>query len=170
LTCSEIKQEISQWDGKSADTINAIFSCYSQQSEFIPEIIVLIEHESYQKGATWLLKKYFETGEALAQDQITRIYKLLPLIQHWESKLHILQCIPYMPVLKSEKKILEAFLRKCMLDYNKFVRAWTYNGFYELSLQYPEYQQETQQFFEMAMRDEAASVKARIRNIMKKGF
>jgi hypothetical protein len=30
--------------------------------------------------------------------------------------------------------------------------------------------QETKQFFEMAMRDEAPSVKARIRNIAKKGF
>jgi hypothetical protein len=60
------------------------------------------------------------------------------------------------------------FLRTCLADENKFVRAWAYNGFYLLSQQYPEYQQETEQFFAMAMRDEAASVKARIRNILKK--
>ena len=62
------------------------------------------------------------------------------------------------------------FLRNCLVDNNKFVRAWAYNGFYELAVQYPEYEKETKQFFEMAMRDEAPSVKSRIRNIMKKGF
>jgi len=62
---------------------------------------------------------------------------------------------------------VEIFLRVCLLDNNKFVRAWAYKGFYELAVQYPK---ETRQFFEMAMRDEAPSVKSRIRNIMKKGF
>jgi len=50
---------------------------------------------------------------------------------------------------------------------NKFVRSWAYNGFYGLSRQYPEYIQETKQFFEVAMKDEAPSVKARIRNVTK---
>jgi len=66
--------------------------------------------------------------------------------------------------------MVEAFLKKCLVDDNKFIRAWAYNGFYELSVQYPEHKDETKQFFEMAMRDEAPSVKSRIRNIMKKGF
>ncbi len=35
-------------------------------------------------------------------------------------------------------------------------------------MQYPAYIEEPKQFFEMAMRDEAPSVKSRIRNIMKK--
>ncbi len=57
-----------------------------------------------------------------------------------------------------------------LTDHNKFVRAWSYNGFFELSRQHSEYLDETKQFFQMTMRDEAPSVKARIRNIMKTGF
>jgi len=98
------------------------------------------------------------------------VFKLLPQFGHWETKLHILQCIPFLQIAKTEKKEVEAFLRKCLVDNNKFVRAWAYNGFYEISVQYPEYRNETKQFFDMAMRDEAPSVKARIRNIMKMGF
>ncbi len=64
-----------------------------------------------------------------------------------------------MPILKPEKKMIEAFLR-----------AWSYNVFYELSMQYPEHKKETKKLFEMAMKDEAPSVKSRIKNIMKKGF
>ena len=82
----------------------------------------------------------------------------------------MLQCIPFMPIAKKNINVVYNFLRWTLTDQNKFVRAWSYNGFYELSKQHPEYLDETKQYFEMAMRDEAPSVKARIRNILKKGF
>jgi len=165
-----IKYAIAEWDGKSKDVIINIYERFCLQTDFIPQLIQLISQQTYQKGATWLLKHYFELGGKLEQKQVNTIYSNLHLLQNWESKLHILQCIPYMTIVEAEKKNVESFLRNCLIDSNKFVRAWTYNGFYELSIQYPEYQKETKQFFEMAMRDEAASVKARIRNILKKEF
>ncbi len=165
-----IKQAISNWDGKSADDIAAIYHHHSGQSSFLTDIIALIEHPSFQKPASWLLKYHLESGAKLEVKTSKNIYVLLTKLKDWESRLHILQCIPMLPIEKTDKKKVELFLRDCLCDRNKFVRAWAYNGFYELSSQYPEYLEETKQFFEMAMRDEAASVKARIRNIMKKGF
>ena len=50
---------------------------------------------------------------------------------------------------------------------NKFVRAWSYNGLYELARRDPVYLPEVEQIFELALRDEAPSVKARIRNLQK---
>ncbi len=49
------------------------------------------------------------------------------------------------------KKQLEAFLRKTLTSDNKFVRAWSYNGFHCLASQFPEYVREVEQFFKMAM-------------------
>ena len=95
---------------------------------------------------------------------------MLQSLEHWESRLHVLQSIPYMPIPGTHKKKVETFLRECLVDDVKFVKAWAYSGFYELAVQYPEYQDEAEQFFEMAMRDQPASVRSRIRNIMKKGF
>jgi hypothetical protein len=109
-------------------------------------------------------------GQKLDANKSWALFKLLPKLERWESKLHILQCLPYIQISSAAKENVEVFLRRCLIDDNKFVRAWAYNGFYEISLQYPEYKEETKQFFEMAMRDEAPSVKARIRNIMTKGF
>ncbi|MCP4400146.1 MAG: hypothetical protein GY801_22915 [bacterium] len=74
-----------------------------------------------------------------------------------------------MPIEKSHANGVCAFLKACLVDRHKFVKAWAYNGLYELATQHREYTEETQQLFDMAMRDEATSVKARIRNIMKKG-
>jgi len=165
-----IQKAISGWDGKSAADIDSIYKRYGHQSSFSSDLIKLIEQETLQKGVTWLLKRNFENGKKLKTNQVKKIYVALPRLRQWESKLHILQCMPSMPIPASEKKIVEVFLRKCLADDNKFIRAWAYNGFYELSMQYPEHKEETRQFFEMAMRDEAPSVKSRIRNIMKKGF
>lgn len=162
-----IKQELAAWDKKSADAIRVIYSRHSEQSSFLAKTVELINDSVYQRGATWLLKCHLEAGNLVGQNEAKKIYGLLPKLEHWEAKLHILQCIPYIPIATEEKRIVEAFLRGSLSDTNKFVRAWSYNGFYVLSSQYPEYREEVMQFFEMAMRDEPASVKARIRNIMK---
>mgnify|MGYP000445183146 CR=1 FL=1 len=165
-----IEVEILDWDGKSSSDIDEIYNRYSNEGSFASNLIELARRPGLQIGATWLIKRHLDGNHKLKANEVAAIYKLLPKLAHWEAKLHILQCIPNMPIGEAEKKNVEAFLRHCLTDSNKFVRAWTYNGFYEISLQYPEYKKETKLFFEMAMRDEAPSVKARIRNILKKGF
>ena len=117
-----------------------------------------------------MLKRHLENNHKLSESETTAIYQNLENLVHWESKLHVLQCLSYLLIPKPDKSGVETFLRNCLMEENKFVRAWAYNGFYELSVQYPEYAEETRQFFEMAMRDEAPSVQSRIRNILKKDF
>ena len=165
-----IESQISKWDKKSADDIRAINQNYYKDSEFSNTLISMLKDTLLQVGASWLLKAYLESKYPLSQEQIKAIYSSLNLLEPWEAKLHILQCMPYMPIDKDSKNNVTVFLRLTLTDLNKFVRAWSYNGFYELARQYPDHREETEQFFEMAMRDEAASVKARIRQIMKKGF
>lgn len=164
------KQEIANWDGKSASAIAATYSRYSDDDTFVLKLIAFSLQTDLQKGATWLLKRYLESNRKLTASEIAALFKRLPELEQWEAKLHVLQCIPYMPIQASEKKNVEAFLRRCLVENNKLVRAWAYNGFYEISRQYPEYKEETKKLFATAMKDEAPSVKARIRNIMKAGF
>jgi len=165
-----IEQALEEWDGKSADDIRAIYEFYLKEPDFIDSIVNLTKNQLSQKGSTWLLKAWLEEGNRLEDSKIKEIYNLLDKLCHWETKLHILQSIPFMPIENQEKKYVDRFLRITLIDTNKFVRAWSYNGFYELARQHPEYISEAKQFFEMAMRDEAPSIKARIRNIMKKDF
>ncbi len=165
-----LKQEIEAWDGKSADDIQDIYNRYSQGSTFVSEIIRLAKEQPLQRGATWLLKRHLENTECLELRAIKNVYQLLPTLEHWETKLHVLQCIQYMPIPRTHKTKVETFLRECLVDNTKFVRAWAYNGFYKLAVQYPEYQEETKHLFVMAMKNEAASIKARIRKVMERGF
>jgi len=165
-----LQEEILGWDGKSSIDIDEIYKRYCDDVSFDSKIIELSRKTDLQKGTTWLLKRHLEGGQKLEANKCTRLFKLLLILEHWESNLHILQCLPYMKIGSSDKKHVEVFLRKCIVDGNKFVRAWAYNGFYEMFLQYPEYKMEMMQYFEMALTDEAPSVKARVRKIMKKSF
>ena len=165
-----IEQEILNWDGKSSSDISEVYKRHCNDALLAITLIELSHKTELQKGTTWILKCYFENGKKMAPKEVAALLGLVPELKHWEAKLHILQCLPYITIGKTEKETLEVFLRKCLTDVNKFVRAWAYNGLYELACQYPEYKAEVAQIFEMAMRDEAASVKARIRKIMKAGF
>ena len=165
-----MEKEILAWDGKSAADIAKIFHLRCDEPLFIGTLIKLMEVTACQKGATWLLKAWFKSDQSITPEQASKIISHLGILEDWEAKLHILQCLPSLSIKPQQKLSVEKFLRTTLLDKNKFIRAWSYNGFYELANQYPEYQDEAKQFFEMAMRDEAASVKARVRNIMKNGI
>ncbi|WCN09010.1 hypothetical protein [Marinomonas mediterranea] len=165
-----IEQAIALWDGKSADDIKAIYDAYNAENGFADSVITLSLTQGSEIGATWLLKAWLEEGNRLAHSQISKIYRSLNQLKHWEAKLHVLQSISFMPIADTDDTMVYNFLMHSLSDKNKFVRAWSYNGLYELSKQHSVYKNETQQFFEIALRDEAPSVKARIRNIMKAGF
>jgi len=160
-------EALKTWDGKSADDITAIYFDYCEAPDFTNTIINLIEDVETQNGATWLLKKHLESVETLTTQQVKQIYNCLTKLDHWEAKLHILQSMPYLPIAAKQKNLVESFLRICLKDKNKFVRAWVYNGFFELARQFPEYQKEVDTMLSEALEKEASSVKARIRNILK---
>ena len=166
----DVKQSLAVWDEKSADDIREIYESHFEELNFIDSIVKLSKIKTFQKGSTWLLKAWLEGGNRLDADQINKVYSLLDQLYHWEAKLHILQSIAFMPIERSDIQHVEKFLRLTLIDTNKFVRAWSYSGFHDLATQYPEYCTEVKQLFEMAMRDEAPSIKARIRSIMKKAF
>ena len=165
-----LEQDINQWDGKCAADIADIFKLYKEKSGFVDALIHLLPVGSAEKGATWLLKTWLDQGGPLSKEQSDGIIDCFDSLRYWESKLHLLQSLASLTIDAEHKLLVERFLRSTLVDNNKFVRAWSYNGFYELARRYPEYKEETKRFFDMAMRDEAASVKARIRNILKTGF
>ena len=167
FTDFSLKQTIKEWDSKSENDITAIYFDYYETPNFTTIIINLIENTETQNAATWLLKKHLEEDVTLTTVQVNQIYDSLSKLNHWESKLHILQSMPYLPIAAKQKNAVESFLRTCLTSKNKFVRAWTYNGFNELARQHPEYQSEVDVMLAEAMQKEVVSVKARIRNILK---
>lgn len=169
-TRKQLQLAVRSWNNKSSADIQAIYLEYYKTSYFVNALIDMLADNTVERGASWLLKQYCDQNEALNKSTSSHIYRSLPKLKHWETKLHVLQSMAKLPVPKNLLNKVETFVRDCLNSPKTFVRAWAYDGFYQLALQFPEYQNEVKIFFEMAMRDEAASVKARIRNILKQGF
>lgn len=166
----ELRSGIQNWDGKSTDVVIGIYEDNHDDPQFINTLLSFCQSVDCQVAATWLLKHWIDNGNLFSTKQSAQICRLLPALQSWEGKLHLLQCFAHLKISSDNLKKVEHFVRDCLQHKNKFVRAWAYNGFYELAKQYPHFQDEAKQFFDLAMEDEAPSVKARIRAILKAGF
>jgi len=165
----KLERDLARWDGKSADDIRCVYDRHHDESSFSDSLISLLGSSEFAVGASWLLKHYFEHGGTVDEKQCRTICNALPALSHWAASLHLLQCLPYLIITPQDRQVLELFVREGLGDRNKFVRAWSYNGLYELSKRFPDLRDETRIIFEMALRDEAPSVKARIRQLIKKG-
>ena len=165
-----LRSDIAKWDGKSKSDIAEVYVRYANSDDMPTTLIEVLDNPRLQTGATWLLKHHIECTGTLSAKHTRNILGRLSGLTLWQSQLHLLQCIPHFSIPEDQKNTVEVFLRNCLPADNTFVRAWAYGGFYELARQYPEYRQEAEQFMKMAMRDEPASVRARVRKVTSEGF
>jgi hypothetical protein len=167
-----LQDDIANWDQKSRQAISDIYYRYHEGENFLPQLVGLIDRPELQRGATWLLKHHLQTTAiALDGDLVSVLYGNINKLANWESKLHILQAMAFLPVAGKYRKAVEYFIRDCLAAENNFVRAWAFNGFYQLAIDFPQYQPEAKKLFDHALTNEPApSVKARIGNLLKKGF
>ncbi|MDX1561315.1 MAG: hypothetical protein R3305_00215, partial [Gammaproteobacteria bacterium] len=156
-----LEQALAAWDGKTVAEIEAVYRRYEAEPGFVASVVDLVAKPGHQRGATWLLKHYVQRGEPLDTRLATRLYEATEHLEHWESRLHVLQCVAVMPIPRASRRSVEAFVRECLIDEIKFVRAWAYYGFYMLAVQYPEHREEAERILQLGMLDEPASVKAR---------
>ncbi len=162
-----LEHELNSAEGQSAIDLKVLLSRHGNEGHFSADILALLQKGQCTREASWLLKAWLESGHQLDELQVRAVYGCFSTAARWETRLHLLQCMPYLPIASEDCDKLYTFLKYQLSDTNKFVRAWAYHGFYELSRQHVTYLGETRQFFQMAMKDESASVKARIRNIHK---
>lgn len=167
-----LEDELAQWDRKSKDFISKVFDRYYDRPDFLTSLAGMLDHTQLQSGATWLLKHHFDDGGGpLDAHLVTAIYRNTSALVHWDAKLHVLQCIVQMPVPEAEMRTVETFVRRCLTDDAKFVRAWAYSGFCELARRFPEFQPEATEVLNEALTSEAAgSVLARVRRELRRGF
>ncbi len=164
---ANVEQALAQWDGKAIEQMQLLFDQYHTQQGFVQQLISFLQKEETQLGASWLLKACLDKEVSLNASQVDQVLLCLLNAHSWQTKLHILQSLPHMVLSKKQAEFIYPILRQGLSAENKFVRAWSYNGMYELSCQHAKYLKETKQYFALALEDEAPSVKARLRNIMK---
>ncbi|MCA9135679.1 MAG: hypothetical protein KDB00_02945 [Planctomycetales bacterium] len=161
-----IKNQLDDWDGKSADFLKRVYAEFAETGTFLDEVLRLSRESRFQNAATWLLKHHLDEGNSITATQRSTIIRELKSLQEWEAKLHVLQCLPRLSLTRREADQTVRFLRVCVDDANKFVRAWAYGGFHIVALQHPNFRDESEQRLAWAIENEAPSVRARLRQVL----
>lgn len=156
---------IEEWDEKSKVQIERVYLDHSTSDSFFTDLIELLGSEETEVGVTWLMKRYLEEGSREISGAVADvIFGFAKDLTRWESKLHLLQSLDYLPITAGSADTVLEFVRSCAQDDAKFVRAWAYSGFIELASRFPKYEQEADDVVARAMEVETAgSVLARIR-------
>lgn len=162
-----LKESLATWDTKSADDIRTIYTQYVETPTFEEDLMDALLDKELQCGSTWILKNHLGTKGNFSSLHSKSLLAHLELFDKWESQLHILQSFEHITITAAQKFSVENFIRLCLKSERKLIRAWGYHGFHFLSKQFPEYKTEAKAMMQKALLDEAASVKARIRNLLK---
>ena len=163
---------IRTWTGPSTERLEAAYTRFGGDADFISQLIGCMDDPSMERAATWLLKHHLEqVGSSCSVQESAGLYRRAPKLAHWESRLHVLQSMRFVPVPARQARAAERFLDACLAEDNKFVRAWAYSGYYELAAVHDRYREETLAMLEDAIaHEEAASVRARVRKLLRVGF
>lgn len=166
----DITRTLNDFDGKSLGPLIDFASSTAPTPELaaqLCDIAVTAAEARYQTAATWILKRWLESGFCLNTVQSECLIRALPDFDGWEATLHVLQMLPHFEIAPETAVLVYHFLKHNLTDPNKFVRAWTYNGLDVLAQQNHDYRLETDALLQMALNDEAPSVRARIGQILR---
>ncbi|KLN59695.1 hypothetical protein WH96_16110 [Kiloniella spongiae] len=162
-----LKKSLATWDMKSAKDIRAIYTQYVNTPSFEQDLMDVLLDRELQSGSTWILKNHLCNKGSFTPLYSKTILDHLELFDQWESQLHILQSFEHLTITAAQKFTVENFIRLCLRSERKLIRAWGYHGFHFFSKKFPEYKTEAETIMQKALFDEAASVKARIRNLLR---
>ncbi|MEO1652638.1 MAG: hypothetical protein AAFU64_03750 [Bacteroidota bacterium] len=165
----KLKAALLAWDGVHTDLLIDIYQKNREQPDFFEKLILISQEQAdLQMATTWLVKHHYDQKESLGDAQMNELFAICPQVTAWEAKLHLLQVMGKFRL--SEKNLIpvEDFVRQCLEDEVKFVRAWAYHGLYELSQFNPELKREIRYWGERALETESASIKSKVRKILAK--
>lgn len=167
----DLMAELAAFDGRHTDVLEALAARLEPDETVVHELIRIAgaENDAMQSPATWLLKRFQDRGHAFSTAEVTALLDLLEHVGDWEAKLHLLQTLSSLPIPKGRETTLRDLLvgDGFLSNPNKFVRAWSYNGLAALASQHAAFRPAVAKRLKAAVTDEAPSVRARIRNILK---
>jgi len=161
-----LKEELERTNGDSG-SLELLLARRQSTRSFVNQLVLLIapDEPKLQIKATALLKRLAENKIRFTRSQLAAIFDSLAEATHWEAKLHLCQMLQHIKIPNGSETKVVWFLERCLSEENKFLRAWAYNGFYELAKQHHEYYDYAVEQLARAQKENSAAVKARLRNI-----
>ena len=155
------------WNGVQTEYLIQLYRENYLNPVFFDDLATIyVKEKDLQKTTTWLIKHHYDNGHILPDSLTEKLLAVCKDVENWEAKLHLLQLLSKFKLTKKSIITVEDFVRKCLADDNKFVRAWAYHGLYELTKYIPEMKLEVELLCQRAMETESAAIKSKVRKII----
>lgn len=160
---------LAEFDGRHVGPLEEVAERCAGASGACDELLIACHSdvEKLQVAASWVLKRLLEQAVELSEGQTRELLKLLGRVSVWEAELHLLQAMDYLRVPSRGAKIVFDTVENKLISNQKFVRAWAYSGVALIADQHPRFRDRAALLLAKSDADEAASVRARVRQIRK---
>lgn len=161
-----LREELAQYDGRNPAILSEVSERHRTRQGFLSELIVLAPDDEavISEAATWILKAEIEDGQALAPHCVEQLILCLNGVTAWQAQLHICQSIGKIDVPHGLVLDLSQWLETLLVAPRPFLRAWALDALCQLQGSSPE----TNALLAQMETDDAASVRARVRNLRRK--
>lgn len=163
----DIAGTLRSYDGKRVAPFRSVADAVRDMPDRgIPRLLDLAatDEPALQVGATWVIKRLAERGDAPKGRQAARAIDLLERPLAPDAVLHLLQTLPYMEIPADRQVGLRRALNRLVGSKRAFVRAWAYNGLGVLAGGNADLREEVEALFDAAAERETVAVRARIRH------
>lgn len=166
----ELIKALQDFDGKRTGVLEQLDASLPRDDSSATQLLEIAKHPNtnLQVAATWILKRWSEDGDPHIEDAAASLVELLKNAVHWEVRLHLLQMLSRTRIPSTSLSILKKELQCLMADKNKLVRAWSIGVYVAAADQNDALRAGAIAILEKTDLDEAASVRARIRQIRKR--
>lgn len=162
-----IRNNLAAWDGVHIGHLIEVYTDNASRRGFFEDLLgICADAPDLQRPATWLMKHHYDLGHTMPDAIVRALSTLYPSVQNWEAKLHLLQLLPQVELAEDSIVPTEQFVRRCLKDDNKFVRAWAFSGFFALTKPVPRLRSELAQICQVALDTESPSVKSKARRVL----
>ena len=162
-------QDLEAWDGKHRDYLLKLYEKNITQANFFENLVEIYQQRTdLQVVSSWLIKHQYDLKKTISQELIDQVLEICNEVEHWEARLHILQLLPHWEIKEDLLLTVDDFVRKCLEDNNKFIRAWAFEGMFAVARYIPEYIPELKMLCQHALENESAAIKSKVRHIVKK--
>ncbi len=148
------------------DSLSNLYEKYSKDKNFIETLFnTLSDNQEAAHVVSWILKRYTEDGGELSSSQVNQLTTFFASDRDWQSELMFLQTLPNIELTDNDYDNVDKLVKRSINAENKFVKAWAYQGMYELVKLNPELVAELEFYCDKALRNEEGAVAARVRKI-----
>jgi len=165
---AELRASLGEFDGRATTILTEAAAKFSSNTTYFDDLIELVGDDDtlIGDGATWLLKRHLEQGQALSAERVAKLVGSIEATASWPAILHCCQSIRFLKITNDQAARLARWIAPNLDHKRPFIRAWSLDGICTIAKQHKSIRTEAERALKKATEDPAASVRARARNIV----